>query len=121
MCGCLPTTSQKRWGRAHLIALRRVAIGPHRVEDAWTVDALTAAGEEGTLDAAVIAPAVGLRHLPAITVDDSTAGVVRNGAPFSTGPLSAITGSHRVLDASGALLAIYTGDGRRASSEVVMG
>ena len=108
-------------GRAHIISLRRTAIGPHRVEDAWTIQGLESAAGEGHLETAVLSPAAGLSQLPAVTVDDATAGAVRNGATFAAGPCAAVTGSYRVLDASGALLAVYAGDGRRASAEVVIG
>ena len=108
-------------GRAHLISLRLTAIGPHRIEDAWTIEALKAAAGEGSLDTAVLSPASGLSHLPAVTVDEATNGAVRNGATFAAGPCAAVIGTYRVLDASGALLAVYTGDGRRASAEVVIG
>jgi len=108
-------------GRAHLSALRRTAIGPHRVEGAYTVAALEEAAAAGTLDAVVVPPALGLSHLPGVTVDAATALGVHNGATFAAGPLAAVQGSCRVLDAAGELLGVYRGDGRRAVAEVVMG
>jgi tRNA pseudouridine55 synthase len=113
--------AQALGGRAHLSALRRTAIGPHRVEEAHTIAALEAAAAAGTLDAMVLPPAQGLSHLPAVTVDDATALGVRNGATFAAGPLAGVQGSCRVLDAAGGLLGVYRGDGRRANAEVVMG
>ncbi len=107
-------------GRAHLSALRRTAIGPHQVTAAHEITALETAATAGTLEAAVLSPAAGLAHIPALTVDDETGRAVHNGAPFAAGPLAAIDGWCRVLDASGALLGVYRGDGRRASAEVVM-
>ena len=108
-------------GRAHLSALRRTAIGPHRVEGAHTVAALEEAAAAGTLDTVVVPPALGLSHLPGVTVDAATALGVHNGATFAAGPLAAVQGSCRVLDAAGELLGVYRGDGRRAVAEVVMG
>lgn len=108
-------------GRAHLTSLRRSAIGPHRVADAWTIGALEAAAGDGTLERAVLTAAAGLSHLPAITADEASIGAVRNGATFAAGPCAAVIGPCRVLDASGALLAVYAGDGRRAAAEVVIG
>jgi len=108
-------------GRAHLVSLRRTSSGPHRVEEAWTIPGLESAAAEARLDEAVLSPAQGLSHLAAVTVDEATAAAVRTGAPFAAGPLAAAFGCCRVLDATGALLAVYRGDGRRAAAEVVMG
>jgi tRNA pseudouridine55 synthase len=112
--------AQALGGRAHLTALRRTAIGPHLVRDAHTAADLEQSAADGTLGDAVITPADGLTHLPAITVDPETARAVGNGATFAAGPLAAVVGWCRVLDSSGALLAVYRGDGRHASAEVVM-
>ena len=112
--------AQALGGRAHLTALRRTAIGPHRVEDAHSILALEEAASGGALDATVLTPAAGLVHITALTVDEETARAVRNGATFAAGPLAAVAGWCRVLDASGALLGVYRGDGRHASAEVVM-
>jgi tRNA pseudouridine55 synthase len=107
-------------GRAHLAALRRTAIGPHRVAAAHGIEALEAAAAGGVLDSVVLTPSAGLGHLPSVTVDAETGRAVHNGATFAAGPLAAVAGSCRVLDDSGALLAVYRGDGRRASAEVVI-
>lgn len=112
--------AQTLGGRAHLIALRRTTIGPHAVERAHTVPALERAATDASLDATVLTPAAGLVHIFALTVDEETARAVRNGATFAAGPLAAVAGWCRVLDASGALLGVYRGDGRHASAEVVM-
>lgn len=106
-------------GRAHLVSLRRTASGPHRVEDAATIGMLEAAAAAGALDGVVVAPSRGLSHLPSITVDEATAVAVGHGAPFAAGPVAAAVGTCRVLGGDGSLLAIYRGDGRRASPEVV--
>lgn len=108
-------------GRASLVSLRRTVSAQHRVEDASTIDALEAAEAAGTLDRVVVSPSMGLGHIPAIEIDDATAAAVRNGATFAAGPLAALSGLYRVVDAAGALVAVYRGDGRRSSAEVVMG
>lgn len=108
-------------GRAHLSALRRTTIGPHRVEDAHTIPTLEDAAAARTVEAVVLAPAQGLSHLPEVVVDAATALAVHNGATFAAGPLAAAQGWCRVLDHDGGLLGVYRGDGRRASAEVVMG
>jgi tRNA pseudouridine55 synthase len=107
-------------GRAHLVALRRTAIGPHSVENAATIAALEEAAGCAELDRVVLDPAAGLTHLPTVVVDAGTGPGVRNGATFAAGPLAAVEGWCRVLDDTGHLLAVYRGDGRRAAAEVVM-
>lgn len=105
-------------GRAHLVALRRVAIGAHRVADAVTVEDLAAAGEEWGRH---LLPAVaGPAQFPIVAVGPSDAAAVLHGTPFAAGPLAAVSGPVRVVDADGALLAMYRGDGRRAVAEVVL-
>lgn len=108
-------------GRASLVALRRTVSAQHRVEDASTIEDLEAAEAAGRLDEQVMPPSTGLGHLPSIEIDEVMAGAVRNGATFATGPLAALSGQYRVVDAAGALVAVYQGDGRRSSAEVVMG
>lgn len=108
-------------GRASLVSLRRTASARHRVEDASTIEDLEAAAAEGRLDARVMPPSSGLGHLPAFEVDEATAGAVRHGATFAAGPLAGLCGRYRLVDAAGTLVAVYQGDGRRSSAEVVMG
>ncbi len=111
--------AQAMGGRAHLVELRRTAIGPHRIEDARTLPGLAEALAAET--DVVLSPAQGLSHLGTITVDSATTVAIHNGATFAAGPVAAIAGLTRVVDESGTLLAVYRGDGRRASAEVVMG
>jgi tRNA pseudouridine55 synthase len=108
-------------GRAHLVELRRTAIGSIDVAGAVTMDAMERAAEDGTLHGFVVPAAAGLRDLPIVTVDDATAEAVGNGAVFPA-PALAMTrpGEHAVVDASGRLLAVYRSDGRRAVPEVVL-
>lgn len=78
----------------HLVELRRTAIGPHRVEDAVALDKLD---DRAAVQAAWIRPAVALRHLPAIEVDEAQAAAVLHGraipVPPETDPgLAAVVG-----------------------------
>lgn len=107
-------------GRAHLISLRRTASGPHRVADAHTIAALEAAASAGQAGEAVMSPASGLAHLPAVTVDGDALTAVANGTAFAAGPLVEVVGWCRVVDRSGDLVAVYRGDGRRSVAEVVL-
>jgi tRNA pseudouridine55 synthase len=108
-------------GRAHLTALRRTSTGSLSVEDAHTIEHLAAAADGGTIADLVMAPAEGLRDLPAVTVASDTAVAVGNGSVFPAAALGINqAGHHRILDGSGTLLAVYQSDGRRASPEVVL-
>ena len=85
---------------AHLRSLRRTAIGSFRAEDAWTLERL-----EGDAAAAVLSSAQALADYPAVVVDGDDAASVSHGRPLhrdAGGP-----GPWRVLDASGALIAVY--------------
>ena len=106
-------------GRAHLTALRRTAIGSFGVEEADSVDRLISGAAAGSIT--LISPADGLRDLPSVAIGADTAAAVGHGSVFPVGALGiGEPGPHRVLDASGALLAVYGSDGRRAAPEVVL-
>lgn len=96
-------------GRAHLTALRRIAIGELEVGSAHTIEEVAAATEEGRFEEIVLAPAEGLGHLPALELSPSDAGKVRHGAPVAT-PGGADRGAIRLMD-HGRLLAVYGNDG----------
>lgn len=103
-------------GRAHLIELRRTAIGVHSVDDARTLDEIASEGES-----LLLGPSEGLGDLPAVVVGDETATGVGHGVVFPAASLGIATpGTVRVLGGSGKLLAVYRSDGRRAVPEVVM-
>jgi len=105
-------------GRAHLTALRRTAIGPHHVNDAFTVDALDALDDPaGT----VLGMSAGLGDLDLVVVDPDTVPGVSNGVVFTSAAIGAAEpGSYRFVDVDGRLLAVYVSDGRRAKPEVVV-
>ena len=71
---------------------------------------------------AVVAPADGLRDLPALHVDREAVEAVRHGVPLLASRLGAAPGAsgpHRVLDESGDLIAVYSVEGGRTVPEVV--
>jgi tRNA pseudouridine55 synthase len=91
---------------AHLIALRRTAIGPFRVEDA-------SPPEEASplpLEAAV-------GHLPRLDLDAEEARAASHGRPL--GP-AGIAGPYGVFDPDGRLIGVYRDEGPRARPQVVL-
>ena len=108
-------------GRAHLTALRRTAIGSHRVDDAMTLDRLQAALDGNRDRLPLLTPAAGIADLPSIVVDTEAATAIGHGTVFSAAALGLETaGEYAVLDAEGGLLSVYVSDGRRAKPMVVM-
>lgn len=103
-------------GQAHLTLLRRTRIGSLGLEHALKVEDL----EEWRQH--LIDPAEGVAHLPRVTVDDATAGGVRNGMRFVGGDVVAGPESqpYSVLTRDGELLAVYRRVGERAEPEVVL-
>ena len=92
---------------AHLIALRRTAIGPYPVDDAVAPDR---AGEPLPLDAAV-------RHLPRLDLDVDEAVAASHGRPL--GP-AGLTGPYGVFGPDGLLIGVYEDDGPRARPQVIL-
>jgi len=84
-----------------LVALRRTAIGPHRVENAVPVDCLD---DPHRVAEAWIPPAAALAHLPAIRVDSAAARSLSHGQAIEVGA-DAQAGTTIVLSA-GALVAV---------------
>lgn len=106
-------------GRAHLVALRRLAIGGLTAHDhGVTLDELPTRWRDRLLP-----PADALSHLPAVEVDEGTATGVRNGVVFARSPAPGLpTGAHfRVLCPETGLLAVYRSEGAGAVPEVVLG
>lgn len=76
---------------AHLATLRRMEAGPFSLADSITVDQLKSTSPE-QLEHLLPHPRTLLPHLPSVTVDDATAGRIRNGMQinlpdFSRAPL----------------------------------
>lgn len=84
-------------GGAHLRNLRRTAIGSFTLAEAHWLE-----------DLVVLTPAAALRDYAAVTVDDEVAAAVRHGKVLEADVLGATgEGPWAVLDATGALLAVY--------------
>lgn len=92
---------------AHLVALRRTAIGPFQVADARSPD------DPGPLLPLELAVA----HLPEVSLTAEEAKVATRGTIL--GP-AGILGPYRVLAPDGRLIAIYLDRGSKASPEVVL-
>jgi tRNA pseudouridine55 synthase len=99
---------------AHLTALRRTAIGPHRVEDALTLETLTDAAR---VREALIAPLDALADMPRLSLSEEELVRVRHGRalelPHAPGTIA--------LVAHGALVAIAAADGERVRPRKVFG
>ena len=94
-------------GGAHLRRLRRHSIGPFGESEAHSLD-----------EAQLLPPIEALRGMTKVTVDTNVAAMIRNGrqldAPSGSGPWA-------MMDASGALLAVYEpADAGRAKPAVVL-
>jgi tRNA pseudouridine55 synthase len=87
-------------GGAHLRALRRTAIGPFTLESAVVLESLD--------PAALLPPAAALAGYPSVTVDRELADAVAHGKVLDVAVLGAEgPGPWAVVDAAGALLAVY--------------
>jgi tRNA pseudouridine55 synthase len=87
-------------GGAHLRRLRRTAVGPFTVDEAVPLEALS--------PERLLPPAEALRGRPRVVVDDDMAALVRNGRVFDDDSLGVTgDGPWAVVDADGALLAVY--------------
>ena len=103
-------------GRAHLVSLRRIAIGIHDVVDAHSLEDIERDGL-----ALLLSSSAGLGDLPAVSVGPEAAVGIGHGVAFPAASLGmAAAGRFRVVGASGELLAVYSCDGRRAAPEVVL-
>jgi len=110
-------------GRAHLIALRRIRIGALNVADAFSVEEVVTAAEEGAIDRVVTGPGEALSELPEIRVDDTMARAVRNGRELNDVLLPQgvdSVSSVRIGDRHGELLAVYRHERNALRPEVVL-
>jgi tRNA pseudouridine55 synthase len=108
---------------AALAALRRTAIGPFRVEDAVTLEALEQAVTEGRLNEILLPPAAAVAHLPAVTVDAAERARLLHGSAVPALPSASVApgASVRVLDETGELLAIGRWEGKVVPLKVLAG
>jgi tRNA pseudouridine55 synthase len=92
---------------AHLVALRRTAIGRFSADDATAPDAV---GHVLPMERAI-------DHLPIVALDPEEARVARHGSIL--GP-AGIAGPYAVVDAGGRLIGVYRDDGAKARPEVIL-
>lgn len=92
---------------AHLMTLRRTAIGPYRVEDAARPDSV---GDPFPIEAAV-------RHLPRLDLDADEAEAASYGRPLGPADLE---GPYGVFGPDGRLIGVYEDDGPRARPHVIL-
>jgi len=100
---------------AHLVSLRRTAIGPHEVDDALPLSGLE---DPAARARALISPAEALRHLPAVAVDQAALRALGSGRPVPAPPGSPASGPVRILHA-GRLIAIAEPTGGRLAPRKV--
>jgi len=93
---------------AFLKTLRRIASGDFKIEQARTLEALAALAAEGRVEEALVPAAQLLPEFPSETVDQITAGQIRNGRDFRVSPFLPRTGSRYVkaVNSHGDLIAI---------------
>jgi len=104
-------------GSAHLTSLRRTRTGSLDVNTHGIV-----LDDLDDWESHLLAPSEALGDLPAVTVSDETARGVCNGMRFVGGEMVAAPdhSTIRVLDQSGALIAVYRREGEQARPEVVL-
>ncbi len=105
-------------GCAHLRDLRRTRVGAFGLDDARPLDRIEA--EPLT---AVLSPAAAMRGLEPVTVGEEEARAIGHGAVFAAGGLPIVgdaPGPFAVLDAGGALLAVYERRGAALRPAVVI-
>ncbi len=91
---------------AHLASLRRTRAGCFRLEQAITLDEMSALAMAGELEQHMPHPRTLLPEMPCVTVDEQTSGRIRNGmavnvSEFSNAPLIKVFSSQRDLLAIG--------------------
>jgi len=93
---------------AILTALRRTHVGDYSVQDAFTLDALAALAEQGTLDSAVTPTARMLPAIPSEYFDEQIETQIRQGRDFRTSPFVVPPGAPLVkaVSRNGDLIAI---------------
>jgi tRNA pseudouridine55 synthase len=103
-------------GCAHLETLRRSRVGSFSLTEAHPLEAIEADPAERLLT-----PAVAMRDLEQVDVDEDRARGVRHGATFTAGALPTTgDGPYAVVDHSGTLLAVYERHGAGVKPAVVV-
>jgi tRNA pseudouridine55 synthase len=93
---------------AHLAALRRVRTGDFSLEQSRSIPELESLAAQGRLAEALIPASALLPSFPAVVIDQTTAGMVRQGRDFPVSPFRVEPGTRYVkaVSAEGELLAI---------------
>ena len=81
----------------HVVALRRLRVGPFRVEDAITLEELETLAHIGPESVFLLPTDRSLADIPALSVSEQEAAALRNGQAlrlFGTADLSRIAGFH---------------------------
>ncbi len=103
-------------GPAHLESLRRLRVGSFALDEAHTLDEIAADPA-----AAVLTPAVAVRGLERVELDDERARAVRHGVTFAaTGLAAEGPGPFAVVGPDGSLLAVYERKGAAVKPAVVV-
>jgi tRNA pseudouridine55 synthase len=105
-------------GCAHLKELHRLRVGPFTIDEAHTLDAISAEP-----DLLVLSAADAVRDLERVRADAALARAIAHGATFAAPALladSAGSGPFAVVDESGTLLAVYERRGAGVKPAVVL-
>jgi tRNA pseudouridine55 synthase len=103
-------------GPAHLESLRRLSVGSFGLGEAHTLEAIA-----DDPDAVVLSPAVAVRGLERVELDDEREAAVRHGMTFAANGLEVDgDGPFAVLGPDGALLAVYERRGAGLKPAVVV-
>jgi tRNA pseudouridine55 synthase len=93
---------------AHITALRRVRSGDFSIDQAHTIDELEALATNQRLAEALIPASALLPEFPAVVIDPTTAGMIRQGRDFPVSPFHAQPGTTfvKAVSTEGELVAI---------------
>jgi tRNA pseudouridine55 synthase len=95
---------------AHLKALRRTRVGPLNVEEAVSLEDLTRAAEQGTLETHILPMTTAAWNLPTARVDNQTAKKLGNGQRIPVEDLGLAPDALDPNGPSGQLVAVSVGD-----------
>ncbi|MFQ5967751.1 MAG: tRNA pseudouridine(55) synthase TruB [Acidimicrobiia bacterium] len=108
--------AQALGGRAHLLSLRRTAVGSHTVSEASSPTEIAT----GDWESHLLAPSAGLGDLPFVSITAEQEPAVANGMSLASHVRNRDGEPHRIVDESGRLLAVYRPSGRHLVPEVVL-
>lgn len=103
-------------GLAHLAELRRLRVGPFTLDDAHALAEI-----EADPESVLLAPVDAMRALERVAVDDEAKRAITHGAVFAEPALGVRgPGPFAIVDAAGALLAVYERRGAALKPAVVL-